>query len=112
LESKGVYKYISQAKAFVHAGIEDFGIAPIEAQSCGTPVIAYGNGGILETIIEGETGVFFHDMKEESIRNAVEKFEKMEFKPHHIRNNAQRFSIAHFEEKMNKFIEDKTLSLS
>ena len=58
-----MYNYISKAKGFIHAGVEDFGIAPIEAQSCGTPVIAYGYGGVLETIIENKTGIFFSKQK-------------------------------------------------
>ena len=57
LEPKEVMELVSKAKAFVHAGIEDFGIAPVEAQSCGTPVIAYNLGGLSETVIDGKTGI-------------------------------------------------------
>ena len=51
---------MSKCKAFIYAGIEDFGIAPVEAQSCGTPVIAYNLGGLSETVIDGKTGILFN----------------------------------------------------
>jgi len=68
--------FMQKAKAFVFAAEEDFGIVPIEAQACGTPVIAFGKGGALETVIDNETGVFFNQQTEESIINAVQRLEK------------------------------------
>ncbi|HAT1594734.1 TPA: glycosyltransferase family 4 protein, partial [Klebsiella oxytoca] len=72
-------KYMSEAKAFVFAAEEDFGITPVEAQACGTPVIAYGKGGALETIIsiekENPTGLFFYKQDVESLVEAISKFE-------------------------------------
>jgi len=107
VESFQVFKFISRAKAFVHAGIEDFGIAPIEAQACGTPVIAYGHGGVLETIVENKTGVFFNQMDKESLIEAIKDFEIKTFNPHVIRENAERFSIAQFESQMSNFVAHK-----
>ena len=60
-------KYMQKAKAFVFAAEEDFGIVPIEAQACGTPVIAYGKGGALETILDKKTGLFFKEQTVSSI---------------------------------------------
>src|SRR5205814_334412 len=54
-------RYMQRARAFVFAAREDFGIMPVEAQSCGTPVIAFGKGGALETVIDGRTGLFFYE---------------------------------------------------
>jgi len=104
VETKEVNKHISKAKGFVHAGIEDFGIAPIEAQACGTPVIAYGYGGVLETIIENETGIFFSELTSRSLEESIHKFETLSFNPHLIRENAERFSIAQFESQMSNFV--------
>ena len=110
LESNEVYKYISKAKAFIHAGIEDFGIAPIEAQSCGTPVIAYGYGGVLETIIENKTGIFFFKENEDSLLEAITSFEKLNFNFNEIHQNAKRFNINSFESNMNNYINEKLLT--
>lgn len=67
-------RLLSGAQAFLFAALEDFGIAPLEAQACGTPVIAYGAGGALETVIEGETGTFFDAQTPASIIAAVRRF--------------------------------------
>lgn len=104
LNSKEIYEYISCAKGFVHAGVEDFGIAPIEAQSCGTPVIAYGQGGVLETVIENKTGVFFKEKKPKNLLKAIQKFEEINFDPIAINKNAQRFDKSNFEKKFKDFV--------
>ena len=90
--------YMQRARAFVFAAEEDFGIAPLEAQACGTPVIAYGQGAVRETIAEGVTGLFFPEQTVESIRNAVGDFEARSsvFLPSVIRRNAERFSAERF----------------
>lgn len=102
-------EYIQNAKAFVFAAEEDFGIIPVEAQACGTPVIAYGKGGALETIIENKTGVFFEEQTSESLNQAIEKFEKMNFDPLRIRENALRFSEERFVEEIKTFVNSKML---
>lgn len=108
VNSQEVYQYISTARGFVHAGIEDFGIAPIEAQSCGTPVIAYGHGGVLETIIENRTGIFFREDTAESLIEALERFEKTTFDPIEVSRNAARFDKTNFEMGFKNFIDEKT----
>ncbi len=107
VESAEVNKHIRSAKGFVHAGIEDFGIAPIEAQACGTPVIAFGYGGVLETIVENKTGIFFNELTAKSLEKSLNKFETLSFNPHLIRENAERFSIAQFESQMSNFVAEK-----
>lgn len=91
--------YMQRARAFVFAAEEDFGIAPVEAQACGTPVIAFGRGGVAETVIPEETGIFFYEQTVESIINAVERFDRLSFDPLYIRQNAQRFSAERFRQE-------------
>lgn len=98
---------MQKAKAFVFAAEEDFGIIPVEAQACGTPVIAYGKGGACETVKEGETGLFFDDQRVESLIKAVEAFEKEEFDPQAIRRHAMQFSKERFEKEYYGFIESE-----
>ncbi|CAL7960986.1 Glycosyltransferase family 4 protein [Gammaproteobacteria bacterium] len=103
--------YMQKAKAFIFAAEEDFGIAPLEAQACGTPVIAYGRGGTLETIrdldSEKPTGMFFHEQSVESLCNAIVSFEENAklFKPENCRSNALRFAPDNFRKQFKKLIE-------
>jgi glycosyltransferase involved in cell wall biosynthesis len=96
---------MQRAKAFVFAAEEDFGIAPVEAQACGTPVIAYGRGGAVETVrgleAAAPTGVFFHSQTPAAIVAAVEEFEREQHRiePRACRDNALRFSVAEFRER-------------
>lgn len=88
---------MQKARAFVFAAEEDFGIAPVEAQACGTPVIAFGKGGVTETVIDGETGVFYGEQTAESLQAGVREFEAAPpFDPLAIRRNAMRFSAERF----------------
>jgi len=90
---ENIVGYMQEAKAFVFAAIEDFGIAPVEAMACGTPVVAYGAGGVLESVQDGISGVFFEEQSLDSICKAVEKFEKMGFDYLKIRERAEMFSL-------------------
>lgn len=102
-------EYMQKASAFVFAAEEDFGIVPVEAQACGTPVIAYGKGGSLETVIDRKTGLFFYKQTIEAIKNAIILFEesKEDFNPFIIREHALNFSTERFEKEMKEFIADK-----
>jgi glycosyltransferase involved in cell wall biosynthesis len=97
--------YMQRAKAFVFAAEEDFGIAPVEAQACGTPVIAFGKGGAAETVVAGETGIFFQDQNVSSLIKAIEEFEKLRFDPLRARKNAERFSSERFRREFEALIE-------
>ena len=85
------------AKALLFPGLEDFGIVPVEAQAAGTPVIAFGKGGALETVKDGETGLFFREQTVESLCAAIEEFEGRTWDPRKCRANAMRFSPREFE---------------
>jgi len=103
--------YMQKAKAFVFAAEEDFGITPVEAQACGTPVIAFGKGGALETIIGLEnsnpTGVFFPQQTSDSIIEAIHRFEENQsrIKLENCRENALRFSPDKFQARFLEVIE-------
>lgn len=94
--------YMQKAKAFIFAAEEDFGIIPLEAQSCGTPVIAYGRGGVVETIIPwpspSSTGIFFDEKSVSSLSEAIVKFEKIlpEINNMACRKNAEKYSNDRF----------------
>lgn len=105
-ENEVLKSYLQRAKAFVFAAEEDFGIAPLEAQACGTPVIAYGKGAVRETIIDGVTGLYFGEQSVASILDAVKRFETDpgRFKTAEIRRNAERFSSARFRAELGEFV--------
>ncbi|MGU7811125.1 glycosyltransferase family 4 protein [Burkholderia sp. AW49-1] len=101
-----------RAKAFVFAAEEDFGISVVEAQACGTPVIAYGKGGALETVLEprahaNPTGLFFDEQTPHAIVAAVDDFERapQRFTPHACRANAERFSADTFRRRFLDYVE-------
>ena len=100
-------RLMQQAKAFVFAADEDFGITPVEAQACGTPVIAYGRGGVTETVIDGETGIFFDQQTVESLNEAVNRFEEIEssFEPELIRKQAEQFGIERFRRELLELVD-------
>ncbi|HHH4678333.1 TPA: glycosyltransferase family 4 protein [Klebsiella pneumoniae] len=108
-------EHMQNAKAFVFAAEEDFGITPVEAQACGTPVIAFGKGGSLETIrplgVGNPTGLFFSEQTIESIISQVNAFERNVeiFEPENCRLNSLRFSSLRFKNEMDNFINDKWL---
>jgi glycosyltransferase involved in cell wall biosynthesis len=104
--------YMQRARAFIFAAEEDFGITLLEAQACGTPVIAFGKGGALETIkglsdIPDKTGVFFYEQTVDAIIAAVNKFDLIESEIDSLtcRNNALRFSPENFRVKFKEFID-------
>lgn len=100
---------LKRARAFLYAAEEDFGIVPVEAQACGTPVIAYGKGGVLETVVPGETGIFFDEQSDTGLIEAIRNFERSPaFDPEVIRQNAERFNKARFLREMAAFVEEKS----
>jgi glycosyltransferase involved in cell wall biosynthesis len=103
--------YMRRAKAFIFAAEEDFGITPVEAQACGTPVIAFGRGGALETIRglgdDSPTGAFFYEQTVESVIDAVDSFELAPdiMLPSECRANAERFSAERFRSEFADLVE-------
>ncbi|MCB9078756.1 MAG: glycosyltransferase [Anaerolineaceae bacterium] len=102
-----VAKLMANCRAFLFPGFEDFGIAPVEAQAAGRPVIAFAKGGALDTVIEPETGLFFREQTVECLMAAVEQFETMAFDPVSARANAERFSNQRFKQQLSQFIGEK-----
>lgn len=107
-------KHMQEAKAFVFAAEEDFGITPVEAQACGTPVIAFGKGGALETVRglgkgDAPTGVFFPAQTIESLCEAVKRFEQNQalFSANNCRLQAERFSIERFRQELKTYVDTR-----
>lgn len=100
---------MGRAKAFVFAAEEDFGITPVEAQACGTPVICFGRGGARETVLDGESGLYFMEQNTKELLAAVAKFEQNydKFEPVKIRENSLKFSRARFEAEIKSYVEKK-----
>ena len=98
---------MQRARAFIFAAEEDFGIVPVEAQACGTPVIAFGRGGATETIIDGQTGLFFDEHTTASLSRVIDRFETMTFDPADSRANALRFSPDRFRREFTAFVDNE-----
>lgn len=115
VEQAEMVSYMQNARAFVYAAKEDFGIVPLEAQACGTPVIAYGKGGLAETVIplkKGNvkaTGILYDEQNEDQLIEAVKEFEKKEneFDAEFIRQHAEFFGPERFRSELSSFIEEK-----
>ncbi|MCK4919190.1 MAG: glycosyltransferase, partial [Candidatus Pacebacteria bacterium] len=107
LDDKETSRYFSKCKAFIFPPEEDFGITPLEAMASGRPVIAFGGGGALETVIENKTGMFFSEQTANSIMEVVKKFDSEKFSPEEIRKHAMKFDKEIFKEKIKNFIEEK-----
>ncbi|MFC1510835.1 glycosyltransferase [Candidatus Margulisiibacteriota bacterium] len=100
-------RYLAGSRALVFPGEEDFGIVPLEAMSSGRPVIAFKAGGATETVIAGETGIFFEQQTVESLMEAVKKFQFMTFDKIKIRRYAEKFDKEIFKQKIMDFIRSK-----
>lgn len=109
ISDEGAIKYMQRAKCFVFAAEEDFGIVPVEAQACGTPVICLGKGGTKETVVDGVTGIHFEEQTVDSLLNAIKKFENTydKFNPKEIREHSLKFSKERFEKEIEEFVNDK-----
>lgn len=112
LKRDDLVRHLQAARAFIFAAEEDFGILPVEAQACGTPVIAFGRGGATESVIgldfDDPTGLFFAEQSAAAIRTSVATFESMSTRisPLACRRNAERFSAMRFRESFSAYIEN------
>jgi glycosyltransferase involved in cell wall biosynthesis len=119
LSDRELYEQYAHCRALLFPGEEDFGIVPVEALSFGRPVIAYGRGGVTETVQgfcagtlnppETSSGIFFHEPSEDSLIEAMQAFEEVEhrFSPFFIRQQSERFAPEHFQEGLGNFLSDK-----
>lgn len=101
--------YMQTCKALIFCAEEDFGLAPLEAQACGCPVIAFGRGGACETVINEKTGIFFEKQEVQSVKAAIEKFEalynKNSFDPTYISKHANTFTEERFKKEFFEIVE-------
>jgi glycosyltransferase involved in cell wall biosynthesis len=96
--------YYRQCQALIFPGEEDFGMVPVEAQACGRPVIAYGRGGALESVVDGVTGLFFDEQTPAAVAAAVRKADSIRWDGATIRRHAERFSHPRFVQEITNFI--------
>ncbi|MFA5359641.1 MAG: glycosyltransferase [Patescibacteria group bacterium] len=96
----------SHCLAFIYPQEEDFGITAVEAQASGRPVIAYRSGGAIETVKDGETGIFFNEQTVDSLVEALNNFDNSKFDPMIIRRHAEQFSVERFKKEISKYIEE------
>ena len=99
-------QHMQRARAFIFAAEEDFGITPVEAQACGTPVLAFGRGGAAETVVDYATGLLFYEQSAAEIRNVVQRFELIEDSFDHkaIRAHALKFSTKRFSDEFKNYV--------
>lgn len=93
--------------ALLFPGEEDFGIVPVEAMASGKPVIAFGVGGVLETVVKDKTGIFFYEQTHSSLQKAIQKFQSTQFSPIDIRHHALKFDREIFKKKIDEFVREK-----
>lgn len=105
-DDSGVKEYMEHCRALIFPGEEDFGIAPVEAQACGKPVLAYGKGGLVETVIGGKSGEFFYQPSVEAMEDALGRLIRNYslYSPKEIRKNAELFSKERFVKEINEVI--------
>jgi len=102
-----VRDHMRRCRALLFCGEEDFGLVPVEVQSSGRPVIAYARGGACETVLDGQTGVGFHEQTPQSVLDAIERFERASdrlWPPDRIRRHAQQFDAGHFRNRFTRFL--------
>jgi len=99
-----VARLMARCRAFIFPGEEDFGMAPVEAQAAGRPVVAYAAGGSLETVVDGETGVLFREPTVESLMEAIERGRGIAFDPGRLRRHARLFDVGVFRERISAFV--------
>ncbi|MBT4384318.1 glycosyltransferase [Candidatus Peregrinibacteria bacterium] len=99
-------EFYQGAKALIFPQLEDFGIVPLEAMASGTPVIAYGAGGALETVVEGKSGLFFKEQTVKSLSKAIKEFEKKKWPIKKVADTVSTFSNARFRSELNHSLEN------
>jgi len=114
LPKEQLAELMGRARAFVYIAEEDFGITPVEAQAAGCPVIAYGRGGVGETVIDGKTGCLFVEQSVEALSASVRRFEEAPdaFHVEDLRRHAERFGRKRFAKELGDFVEEAWTAFS
>jgi len=107
VDEKVLAENYSNCRALIFPGEEDFGIVPVEAMASGRPIIAYAAGGALETVIENKTGVFFKEQNVDSLKDAINRVDKISFDSNFIRQYADKFNKTNFSSKIKDFVNNK-----
>jgi Glycosyl transferases group 1 len=102
-----VRRHLSRCRAFIFPGEEDFGLAPVEAQASGRPVIAYGAGGALASVVKGATGEFFYEQTPEALAEVVASFDMDRYDPQAIRRHAEEFDTQVFLRRFSQFVDSR-----
>lgn len=105
LTDKEVVSYYQDCRALIFPQKEDFGVTPLEAQAAGKPVIAYGAGGALETVIEGKTGEFFRPQTADALTSVLKKVDSKRYQSEDCRQQAEKFSKKRFQTELKGFVE-------
>ncbi len=100
-------EYLSKCVAFINPQEEDWGITPVEAMASGRPVIAYGAGGVLETVLDDQTGKFFNEQSWEALIDTILKFKPEKFDPNFIKQHAEQFNTKFFYTRIKNFVDEK-----
>jgi glycosyltransferase involved in cell wall biosynthesis len=104
LPDEEVAELMARCRAFLFPGVEDFGIAPVEAQAAGRPVVAYAGGAALETVVDGATGVLFDEQTPESLAEALLRLDQIRIDPQVCRRNAERFAGEEFRRRITEVV--------
>lgn len=97
-------KLYSACRAVIFPSYEDYGLVPLEAQACGRPVIAYRAGGTLETVIEGQTGIFFDVQTVDAVVDAIQRFETLHWDSLAIRRSVQKYDVSNFKQQLREYV--------
>ena len=106
ISDKDKYRVLSKAQGYITFGVEDFGIFPIEAMSCGTPVLYYKKGGVCESVLDGKTGLGLDILELEEFKDVVERFKKKKWNYKNIAKYAERFGKERFKREIKKVVKD------
>jgi len=106
ISDKEKYEVLSKAKGYITLGVEDFGIFPVEAMSCGTPVLFYKKGGVCESVVERRTGVGIEELNVKSFEEGVKKMEKMKWNYKYIARHSKRFGKERFKREVKRVVND------
>lgn len=110
VDFKNLKRHFGECKALVFPGEEDFGIIPVEVMAAGRPVIAYGRGGAMDTVIDGTTGVLFEEQTVDGLIDALKRFESLEFDPDALQSHAAKFSLQVFKSQVSELLRSKGFS--